>query len=331
MSNEDQPTASQSRFYCPVCHFPSEINVNPKFCTNCGYSFPRNSEGFLKINPHRIASRENIQTTIPQSFQDSSYSRIKGRTWGFWPGFIMPIVSIIIIGLAQIILILLFPNNLTSMASTFITSTVSVGFFFIPLFWVKRYYREPLSWQERLKELWLPLKKYQKTHLAREILLGVVLGLGMQLAILLIQPLAAWLVEKLFHLNVYTLLESDVFAQFQLSIPNNIWEMLAFILMMVLFVGLPEEIMFRGFVQRSFETKLNKGGALLLTATFFALFHIISFVIYQPVFFYLLLNYLFLSICLGLVRNWRGDVVATASAHTVYNIIQTLLLYFIFL
>jgi membrane protease YdiL (CAAX protease family) len=89
--------------------------------------------------------------------------------------------------------------------------------------------------------------------------------------------------------------------------------------------------MFRGFVQRSFEAKLKRPAATLLTAIYFSFFHIFIYILSPPLFLFLFIPYLGISLVLGLVRNWRNDILAAAVLHIVYNTVQTIVLFFIFM
>lgn len=54
---------------------------------------------------------------------------------------------------------------------------------------------------------------------------------------------------------------------------NNILELLLVIAVVAIVPALAEETMFRGFIQRSFELKMKKYWAAIVTALFFALYH----------------------------------------------------------
>jgi membrane protease YdiL (CAAX protease family) len=54
---------------------------------------------------------------------------------------------------------------------------------------------------------------------------------------------------------------------------NNIFELFLVIAVVAIVPALAEETMFRGFIQRSFELKMKKYWAAILTALFFALYH----------------------------------------------------------
>ena len=155
------------------------------------------------------------------------------------------------------------------------------------------------------------------------------MGLISVFLVLLLQLISYYLIQLIYHVDVYNYLEADNFEGLMIQIPINIFELMLFILMMSFLIGLPEEIMFRGFVQRSFENSLTKPAALLLTAVYFAIFHIYLYLLNPILFFFMIIPYIGLSIILGLIRNWRGDIIAAIFMHFVYNTTQTFVLYLI--
>ena len=54
---------------------------------------------------------------------------------------------------------------------------------------------------------------------------------------------------------------------------HNIYELILVVIVIAVVPALSEESMFRGFIQRSFELKINKYWAILITALFFSLYH----------------------------------------------------------
>jgi len=222
-------------------------------------------------------------------------------------------------------------SSIDSNFATFLESALSLFFAIIPVLWVQRYYSQKLTLKERLKELGLDLEKYSRVEIGREILLGIVLGVTGVIIVIGLQYLSYELIESVYGINPDLLFNSSAEAQFGLSIPTDWGALLLIVLIMVIFVGFPEEIMFRGFVQRCFEAKLKKSAATLLTAIYFSFFHIFIYLLSPPLFLFLFIPYLGISLILGLVRNWRNDLLACAILHIVYNSVQTIILFFIFI
>jgi len=344
--------------FCPRCHFATKLKINPVFCMNCGYRFPRDQSGQIlydeegyvyvdQMGSNPISNQPSGSYSAPQFTSPGEYNRNypqpqyfyqirKPKTWAMGPGFGVPLLAVAL----QFVLLLVitvasfyisFPT-VSSVVTTFLEGAFSLIFMIIPVLWVQRYYSQKLTFKDRLKELGLDLQKYSRQEKVREILIGCLFGVLGVLFVLGLQSLAYILVEKIYGVSpdIYFSSNSTASSQFGMSIPANWTEMILTVLMMLLFVGFPEEIMFRGFVQRCFETKLSKPAATLLTAVYFSLFHIIIYIQSPPLFLFLLIPYLGVSILLGVIRNWRQDLLAGAILHIVYNSIQTVFLFFMF-
>ena len=138
------------------------------------------------------------------------------------------------------------------------------------------------------------------------------------------------MVDAIFPIDLEAALESGELSDFGFPIPTNPLDLTLFILMILLFVGVPEEVLFRGFVQKSFEAKWSKKTSLWLTAFYFTLFHIFLYIIQPALFLFLFIPYMGISVLLGYIRNKRNDLYAVIVAHIVYDIIEVILLYAIF-
>jgi membrane protease YdiL (CAAX protease family)/ribosomal protein S27E len=263
------------------------------------------------------------------------YKPIKPKTWNIGPGLLVPLLTMLgLVGLTllfALIFLILNPNEDLKIGflQTFILGSVSLLFFIIPMLWIQRYYPgRKLTFAERLKELGLPLDKYSRIEKVREILFGAVLGVLSVIFVMGFTSFSQWFTKVLFGVDVLTYSNQGLMDQFNLDVKSG-WDVLLFVATNLLFVGVPEEIMFRGFTQRCFEAKLKRPAATLLVAIYFALFHIFLYITVPPLFFYLFIPYLLLSIFLGVVRNLRGDLYAVISMHIVYNITQIIIIYFI--
>ena len=321
----------EKTWVCPKCQQQYPWNKKLNYCEQCGLQL---AEYQAKTTQPPLPI-ENPQTEKPELNYNPGPIRLRRRgKWNFFAGIWLPIATFGVIFVCQIIIMLIDLSITDTMVQTpflnFILGGFSLFFLLSAVWKIQPYSSGKLTFRERMGELGLPAKKYSNKNLTREILLGILIGIAMVFIATVLQIVGAWLVENIFGLNIYVILENAQFEEYMLQPPASFVELCLFLLTMLLFIGVPEEIMFRGFVQRSFETKLSKRAALLLTAIYFSLFHILLLIIYPAVFFFLFLTYLGISIILGLVRNWRGDLYACVAAHIVYNIIQTLLIYIIF-
>ena len=324
-------THGKETWACPKCQHQYHLDKKLIFCEQCGHQL---------VEDHAMpAPTPPPKDNPPSGASEAIYSpppirlRRRGR-WNFFAGIWLPIATFGVIFIFQIIVVVISLSFTGEMDQTPFLNFIMAGFslfFLLSAVWkIQPYSSGKLSFRERMGELGLPAKKYSQKDLTREILLGVLIGICMVFIAILLQIVGGWLVKQLFGVNIDVIMGNPQFEEYMLKPPASFGELSLFLLTMLLFIGVPEEIMFRGFVQRSFETKLKKRAALLLTAIFFSLFHIFVLILIPAIFFFLFLAYLGISIILGMVRNWRGDLYACVAAHIVYNIIQTLLIYIIF-
>jgi len=313
-------------FYCSNCKQANQKSKKSFYCVHCGQKFSVD-------NNNQIILDKNNFSIIFQNIQVNISPKKKKKRWRLLTGFTISLGTYIVIIISSF-LILIGLSLITNLAPesilfSFLISFSSLLFFLIPILWIQRYYPGKLSFKERLGELGIPLKKYSRKELIREILLGFLLGLISVFLVLLLQLISYYLIILIFNVDIYNFLEAFQINDFAMIIPNSIFELILFILMMSFFIGLPEEIMFRGFVQRSFENSLTKPAALVLTAVYFTLFHIFLYILQPILLFFLVIPYFGLSVLLGLIRNWRGDIIATIMAHIIYNCTQTFILFLI--
>ncbi len=287
------------------------------------------------VQNYSVSDQAIYQREARQQQQDYRLPMTRKSNWSIAAGFGIPILSyIIIIILTALIVFAIGGLNIENLQSLtedmtflFITGSLSLVFFFVPVFYIQKYYPQNLSFKERLAKLGLPLKKYKSKKLFREILLGIAIGVGGTFIVLGLQIISFYLVDWLFSIDLQSALEGGALSEFGISVPNNLTDLILFILMVTLFVGVPEEVLFRGFVQKSFESKWSRSAATWLTAVYFAMFHIIVYILEPALFIYLFIPYLGVSLLLGLVRNWRNDLYAAIIAHIIYDITQITILY----
>jgi membrane protease YdiL (CAAX protease family)/ribosomal protein S27AE len=334
---EDKLDVPKIGVFCPQCGASIKSNREDSvFCNKCGERIPEN----IRLRLLQKARSEPAHSYIPpQNFIDPypPISYKKKRKWNIWAAILLPLVTYIIIFIFTVIivLILLFttfdPLQVqNSPFFIFLTAAFSLLFLFVPTLWVNRYYEGKLSFKNRLKYLGLPLDKYRPKLLVREILLGIALGILGLIIVTGLQYGTLYLIDWIFDGRLTGILDAGYLDNFGIETAKNPVELILLVLMMVLFVGLPEEIMFRGFVQRSFERKLSRPAALFITAVYFSIYHIYIYILVPEVFLFLFVPYLGLSIIMGLIRNWRKDLFAVTVMHIIYNSLQIVLLYIIF-
>lgn len=108
----------------------------------------------------------------------------------------------------------------------------------------------------------------------------------------------------------------------QIARPSaRLWHMLS---ALTLSAPIAEEILFRGFIQNYFKTKVSTSSAILLTSCVFSMIHfentpsLIENAIILPTLFCL-------SIFLGAAYETTKTLIAPMSLHIAYNVIQTVL------
>lgn len=101
---------------------------------------------------------------------------------------------------------------------------------------------------------------------------------------------------------------------------NNIFEAVLIVFVVAVIPALSEEVMFRGFIQRSFEFKMKPFYAALLTAVFFGANH------FNP---YGLIPLIILGLYFGYAAYMSGSIIIPIILHFLNNF-TAVMLYFIF-
>ncbi len=349
-------------FFCPECHHSIKISYHPLYCDSCGFKFIFDNNGELLLDdenyalfPQNVNFREipndeaknqynppnmikplislNESNEIPFFYQKTLHKK-KKKTWNILTGILLPLATMALVFFGIIILefiLDLFPS-IPAPIRQFLLASPSILFLIVPVLWIQFYYPGKLTFKQKAAELGLPLNKYDKPELIREILLGIFLGLILIISAYVIQILGFWIVKLFYKTDVYKLIEiSQIGEVFTMNTSITLGELFAIILINLLFVGIAEEIMFRGFVQKCFESKLKNSWALIFTAFFFAQFHIWFTFEIPAIYLFFLVNYFILSLILGQIRNWRKDLIAVSIAHIVYNIGIVIFVYIILL
>ncbi len=288
-----------------------------------------------EIKPRRPIVNEGNIYGYRSNTLEGEYENPNPKSWSPLAGIGVPLLTYLLIMAVSVVLVVLVSGinlanirDLTSnMTFVFLTGSLSLLFLIVPLYWVQKYYPKKLSLKQRFAILGLPLKKYRGLELVREILLGIFIGVISSFLVFGLQIVSFYLVEFLYDVDLMSAIENGALSEFGIDVPGNITNLVLFVLMVFLFVGLPEEIMFRGFVQKAFESKWSKSAATWGTAVFFSLFHIFVYILEPAIFMFLFIPYLGISLLLGLLRNWRDDLYAAVVVHIVYDIVEIVILF----
>ena len=101
---------------------------------------------------------------------------------------------------------------------------------------------------------------------------------------------------------------------------HNVFEGILVVIVVSLIPALSEEVMFRGFIQKSFELKIRPFWAALITAVFFGLYH------FNP---YGLIPLICLGLYFGFAAYMSDSIVVPMSLH-FFNNFTAVIFYFIF-
>lgn len=199
-------------------------------------------------------------------------------------------------------------------------------FILVPYYALKFYLPPNATYVEKFRALGIPVKKISKKQVMKEILLGLLLAAGIFFLEIAIRYISAYLTSFLFNASVEDLANQEVTSVPGL-IPGNIGSLILIIVLMFVSIGPSEEILFRGFAQTGFKRTFGKSAAIWITAFYFALFHIYATIFDPVLFFYLFIPYIVISLMLGMIYEWRGNLIAVIVTHAVYNSIQFIIMY----
>jgi len=105
--------------------------------------------------------------------------------------------------------------------------------------------------------------------------------------------------------------------------PRDFTQLIALVALNLALVGPAEELAFRGFIQKGFQSSFGKTAGLLSASILFALLHGLNSL-------YSIAPILVVALVLGYVwQRTGGNTTATLLMHGVYNSVQIILVYFI--
>lgn len=324
--------------YCPRCGAKiPETEKTIRYCYSCGLQF----ENFPYIIEKSFKPPESIKLTEKEINEDPELAPWTPRASLIWP-----ILSIFIMNTVVIIpftFIVFFIPNISKLmefiASPLFLIIFSVSefvFMIIPLIYVGQYL-ERSSLKNRLKILGIFIQRPKIQFLGKELLLGIGFAILGFFLVNLISFLLELLVNPFYIFpNIFTAQAPSVDIDSIIS-SAGLFEIILLVIVMIVIIGLSEEVAFRGFMQKGLVKEFGKELGIWITAIIFAIIHIVTiFLTLSPLsilrsFLLLFPPYLFLSLLLGYLFYWRkSNLIAPIVAHGVYDAITVLLVYIIY-
>lgn len=105
--------------------------------------------------------------------------------------------------------------------------------------------------------------------------------------------------------------------------PSNIWELIVWIVIMLIIVGPCEEIVFRGIIQKGFQNSFKKNEkpewyAIFFSSLLFSIFHV-DLPHFLPIF--------FMGLLLGMIFYYTNSSLICAVSHGIYDSFSIILIF----
>jgi len=92
---------------------------------------------------------------------------------------------------------------------------------------------------------------------------------------------------------------------------SSVWVIVGMVSLATIWAPIVEETLFRGGLYRHFRSRLGVFGAGLLTAVLFASLHSYGPLVLSPL--------VALGFTFAMIRQWRGSLIASMTAHCLHN------------
>ncbi len=349
-----QPSPQPS-WYPPPQQYPTYNQPSQQYPT---YNQPPQQYPTYNQPPQQYPAY-NPPAYLPYTkLSDAEILNTKGRKlWGAIPSLGIPLLAFVLMNvvvLAVFILIIAFTANV-SLVMNFITNpyfivlSTLMEFVLIvfPLIYVGKYLEHP-TLKNRLTLLGFTSKEYSRKSVTKEVFIGLLFaGVGIFL-VAFTTILAEIIIELVFGIDIVQVAgESSSDVDFVISAADVV-AILMLVATMILVVGVCEEILFRGFMQRGLTRNLGEKGGIFLTAFIFAIIHLVVYMLniilalmvgdggalFENGIMFLLAfpPYLAVSFMLGFLYRWRNEnLIAVIITHGVYNSLTILIAFFYFL
>ncbi|MHA1452836.1 MAG: CPBP family intramembrane glutamic endopeptidase [Promethearchaeota archaeon] len=361
----DSPMDSKDSIlqFCPGCGAEIKWNKENRFCMVCGmYLIPFIPKDKIHewlgvtLTPEEVnelyATTPVHQQPPPQPYPVmETFTYRSKRPWKWGAALGVPLLSVLAKLIGSFVVLLVYMviviedfgtldidafMNEHIVAITIIELVTQVFFILVPFLFTKVFFPYKAPKKERWESLGIPFGLKAKKWLG-EIGIGVGFAIGMTVLVYGVQWVSAYLTEWIFGIvTAEDLLLADA-GGITAGLPTSIWFFALYSLLMIVSVGPAEEVLFRGFTQKGIQDsfknpKLGRAMGLIITAIYFTLFHIYSFLFFDiiplrvPLFFFTFIPYFSLSLVLGFLYMWRKNLISAITAHALYNIIQFLII-----
>ncbi|MHA1338678.1 MAG: lysostaphin resistance A-like protein [Promethearchaeota archaeon] len=336
--------------YCPNCGGSIEWTKDYRYCIHCrNYLIPYIPQDKIsfwlgldrQLSEEEIFNLYNVPYYPTENFRKSSK---KSKLWD-WKGalgypilaygikfliLLIPTIILIFLNLDRIDLNTLdIPEDLMS-TLTFIDISTQFIFILVPLYFMKFYLPKNATIKEKLNLMGFPIGNLDKKQYSKEILLGILFAIIMTIGVVAVQYASAYFVSFIYKRPVNDFLEFSGNEDLTSMLPITPISLVFIIIIMFVSVAPSEEILFRGVSQQGFVRSFGTSAGILITALYFSLFHIYLYILLDPAYFlFLFFPYFLISTLLGVLYNWRKNLIACIIAHALYNSIQFLLVYFL--
>jgi len=361
MNENDEGDTSENPFgwkVCPYCGTQLPKLADLKFCTSCGIDL-----GYLKthkrIPPNFIEKLNNSRSTLfdQQSVLWNGNNQISDeeiletqdkKLWSVFASIGLTIAAVLIMNFVAVALVIPFiffapsiealMNSLTSPYFIIITSFAELLLILVPILYVKKYLKNP-TLKNRFALLGFTVKGMNFGKIIKEILIGLAFSVIGIIVVLFVSFFVQIIVEFFFGFQVVNNVSSSGGSVDTFILASDVPALILLMLTMIVVVGISEEILFRGFMQKGLVRRLGKQGGLWITALIFTFIHLIgSFLIYDIFSISFLISfiisffpYLAISFLLGTVYLWRKEnLIAVIIMHGFYDALTVLMVFMVY-
>jgi len=346
--------------YCPICGTKIPQVENIQYCIKCGVDLQY-------INTHmRMPSPKNtISLVAPTASSHQPYSyRVQKplrekiteedllnlddkKLWSSLTSLGMTAAAFIamnLVAFAAVFILMLFSlsseemyNIIANPYFIIFSSFLELILFIVPFLFVGRYLQKP-NLNNRLIILGVTTKGFNKIQLFKEILIGLIFAVIGVLLVMFVSFVIELLLTVIFGNEIVS---GIIGAPGELDViitSSDLLSIILLVIIMIVIIGTSEEVLFRGFLQKSLVRNLGKSWGLLVTALIFSSIHLIG-IFFSPeslttLVISLLLNFFpffAISILLGLIYYWRKEnLIAVMITHGVYNAITIIIAFLVF-
>ena len=343
---------------CPFCGAQIPELADLRFCTSCGIDLEY-LKTHKRIPPDYLerlySSRSNVLDQqsvlwkgIKQISDDEILETQDNKLWSVLASIGLTIAAVLIMNVVAVVLIIPFiffvpsmealMNILSSPYFIIITSFAEIILMVVPIIYVKKYLKNP-TLKNRFALLGFTVKGMNFGKIIKEILIGLAFSVIGIIVVLFVSFFVQIIVEFFFGFQVVNNVSSSGGSVDTFILASDVPALILLMLTMIVVVGISEEILFRGFMQKGLVRRLGKQGGLWITALIFTFIHLIgSFLIYDIFSISFLISfiisffpYLAISFLLGTVYLWRKEnLIAVIIMHGFYDALTVLMVFMVY-